>query len=349
MIESWSQWRVASVLLILALLLSGFPVPGLTGPAMAQDNDTTDQALTPIEEPRLAHIHAGRCEDLGIIVYELEGLRSYRTGGDSGDGAGSSELISGNASVPLSELFGEEFSVHVHESEPEKSTWLACAEVGNKPEAPWTESDGLVLRMKEQRESGYSGIARLRPSDDGASTEVTIALSTTPTSAATVEQAPAVPTSTYTSSTFGYEIGYGPPWQEAEATVAGGGDSVVLFNGSSYITFTGVRAFEGDPDECVDTFAAERMSDSRASNFRLDVDEDGNPSRGGTEATGAFVIYDHDYTFSAGVVPYTLFVACIPLIPNEAVLSIVQNVPTEDYDEQLELREALLRNLVLPQ
>jgi len=336
-------------MLILALLLSGFPVPGFTGPAMAQDNEPTDQALMPIEEPRLAHVHAGQCEDLGIIVYSLEGLRSYRTGGDGGDGAGSSELITGTASVPLAELFGEEFSVHVHQSEPEKSTWLACAEVGNKPEAPWTESDGLVLRMKEQSESGYSGIARLRPSDDGASTEVTIALSTTPTSAAPVEQAPAVPTSTYTSSTFGYEIGYGPPWQEEEATLAGGRDRVVLFNGSSYITFTGLRTFQGDPDECVDAFVAEHTSDPRASNFRLDVDEDGKPSRGGTEATGAFVIYDHDYTFSAGVEPYTLFIACIPLIPNEAVLAIVQNVPTEDYDEQLELREVLLRDLVLPQ
>ena len=88
MIESWSQWRAAFVLLILDLLLSGFPVPGLTGPALAQDNDTTDQALMPIEEPRLAHIHAGQCEDLGIIVYSLDGLRSYRTGGDSGNGPG---------------------------------------------------------------------------------------------------------------------------------------------------------------------------------------------------------------------------------------------------------------------
>ena len=349
MIESWSQWRVASVTLILALLLSGFPVPGLPGPAMAQDTDTADQALMPIEEPRLAHIHAGQCEDLGIIVYSLEGPRNYRTDGDSGDDAGSSELITGNASVPLSELFGEEFSVHVHKSEPEKSTWLACAEVGNRPEAPWTESDGLVLRMNEQRESGYRGIARLRPSDDGASTEVTIALSTTATSAAAVEQAPAVPTSTYTSSTFGYEIGYGPPWQEDQVGQSGGGDSVVLFNGSSFIEFTALRAFGGDPEECVEAFAADRISDPRASNFRLDIDEDGNPSHGGTEATGTFVIYDHDYTFSAGVEPYTLFVACIPLIPNEAVLAIVQNVPTEDYDEQLELREALLRDLVLPQ
>jgi hypothetical protein len=61
------------------------------------------------------------------------------------------------------------------------------------------------------------------------------------------------------------------------------------------------------------------------------------------------VIYAHDYTFANGVEPYTLFIACLPLIPNEAVLAIVQNVPTEDYDEQLELRETLLRDLVLPQ
>ena len=51
----------------------------------------------------------------------------------------------------------------------------------------------------------------------------------------------------------------------------------------------------------------------------------------------------------AWVEPYTLFVGCIPLIPNQAVLAVVQNVPTKDYNTQVTLREALLRGLTLNQ
>jgi hypothetical protein len=70
---------------------------------------------------------------------------------------------------------------------------------------------------------------------------------------------------------------------------------------------------------------------------------------GGTAATGAYAVYSHDYTFPDRVEPYTLFVGCVPLIPNEAVLAIVQNVPTAEYNDQVEPREALLRGLTLAQ
>jgi hypothetical protein len=60
-------------------------------------------------------------------------------------------------------------------------------------------------------------------------------------------------------------------------------------------------------------------------------------------------VYTHDYTFPDRVEPYTLFVGCVPLIANEAVLAIVQNVPTADYNDQVPLREALLRGLTLAQ
>ena len=123
----------------------------------------------------------------------------------------------------------------------------------------------------------------------------------------------------------------------------------MLFNDTSYITFTGAREFGGDPQACVDDFVTKLTADPNVSNLALATDEEGNELKGGTEATGAYAIYVHDYTFPDRVEPYTLFVGCVPLIPNEAVLAIVQNVPTADYNEQVPLREALLRGLTLAQ
>jgi plastocyanin len=305
--------------------------------------------LGPSEPARLAHIHAGTCEELGIVVYSLPDIRSYRLGEADSSGVGVVELTTGTANVPLRDLFGEPFSIHVHQSAQNKQTYIACSDIGSQPEAPWTESDGLTLNAREQQESGYSGFTTLRPTPDGG-TEVTIALAASPAAvAAAAAQEPPPPTSTYTSPTFGYTIGYGPAWQESENVSSNGRDRFVLFNGASYVVFTGQAAFEGDPQACVDAFVTELTADPNVSNLALAVDEQGNPEEGGTEATGAFAIYDHDYTFPDRVEPYTLFVSCVPLIPNEAVLAIVQNVPAAEYDEQVELREALLRGLTLAQ
>jgi hypothetical protein len=123
----------------------------------------------------------------------------------------------------------------------------------------------------------------------------------------------------------------------------------VLFNGTSYITFTGAREYGGDPQACVDDFVTELTADPNVSDLGLATDEEGNPLEGGTAATGAYAVYNHDYTFPDRVEAYTLFVGCVPLIPNEAVLAIVQNVPTAQYDDQVEPREALLRGLTLAQ
>jgi plastocyanin len=304
--------------------------------------------LQPAVESRLAHIHAGDCEALGIVVYSLPDIRTYRVGGDAGT-VGTVELIAGQANVPLEQLFTEPFSVHIHESETNKATYLACADIGGPPSAPWTPADGIVLEAIEQNGSGFSGLVTLLPSADGSATEVAVTLAASADAVAATEAVVPAPSSTYTSPTFGYTIGYGETWQETENISVNGRDRFVLFNGTSYITFTGEEAFDGDPQECVDTFVRQLISDPNVSNARLATDEQGQPLEGGTAATGAFAIYDHDYDFGNRVEPYTLFVGCVPLRENEAVLAIVQNVPTEDYNEQLALREALLRGLTLAQ
>jgi hypothetical protein len=179
---------------------------------------------------------------------------------------------------------------------------------------------------------------------------VTIALAVSEASAeaAAQQEAPPAPT-TYTSPSFGYTISYGPAWQESESSTTNGSDRFVLFNGTSYITFTSETGFGGDPKACVEAFVAQLTSDPNVSNLKLAVDDSGAPLEGGTAATGAYATYDHDYKFPDRTEPYTLYVGCIPLVPNEAVLAIVQNVPTAEYAQQVPLREALLRGLTLPQ
>ena len=305
--------------------------------------------LEPAEPSRLAHIHAGTCDELGIVVYSFPDIKTFRLDEGEEAGVGTVELITGTTQTPLSGLFGEPFSVHVHESAQNKQTYIACSNIGGRPGDPWTEAEGLTLRAVEQNGSGYSGFTTLRPAGDG-NTEVTIAIaaSSAATEAAAARPEPA-PSTTYASPTYGYTIGYGPMWEESENLSASDRDRLVLFNGTSYITFTGAREFGGDPQACVDDFVAELTADPNVSNLGLATDEEGNPLEGGTAATGAYAVYSHDYTFPDRVEPYTLFVGCVPLIPNEAVLAIVQNVPTADYNDQAELREALLHRSTLNQ
>jgi len=307
------------------------------------------QELAPEAESRLAHIHAGTCDELGIVVYSMPDLKTFRLNQAESGGIGSIELITGTADVPLSDLFSEPFSVHVHESAANKQIYLACANVGGRPVAPWSEREGLVLEAQEQNGSGYHGFATLRPTADG-ETQVTIALAVSEASAeaAAEQEQPPAPT-TYKSPSFGYTISYGPAWQESENSTTDDSDRFVLFNGTSYITFTSETGFGGDPRACVDAFVAQLTSDPNVSNLKLAVDDSGAPQEGGTAATGAYATYDHDYKFADRTEPYTLYVGCIPLVPNEAVLAIVQNVPTAEYSQQVPLREALLRGLTLPQ
>jgi plastocyanin len=324
------------------------------GDEPAADSPAADSAaglgrnLDPIEQSRLAHVHAGTCDELGIVVYSLPDIRTYRVDEANGAGVGAVELIAGSANVALGELFGEPFSIHIHESAQNKGTYLACADVGGRPDAPWSEADGLTLEAREQNGSGYSGFATLRPSV-AEGTDIAVVIAASPDSVEAVESQPATASTTYTSPSFRYTIGYGPTWQESENVSSSGHDRFVLFNGKSYITFTGAAAYGGDPDACVDAFVDQLTADPNVSNLDLAVDENGEPLEGGTEATGAFAIYNHDYAFPGRVEPYTLFVGCVPLVPNEAVLAIVQNVPTADYNTEVELREALLRGLTLAQ
>lgn len=302
------------------------------------------------EPVHLAHIHAGTCDQLGIVVYSLSNVQSVVLP-IGNDGAEQVEMIAGTANVALTDLFKEPFSVHIHESEQNKQNYIGCAEVGTQPAAPWAPDQGLSLDVAEQAKSGHHGVATLRP-DTGGATTVTILL-IAPTGKAPQNETgtpPPPPGTTYTSPTYGYSMTYGAAWTVNEQTSNNGVDQLVLTNGTSFVTVTGAEAYNGDPDTCVEGVVQQRLADPGVSNIKLATDERGQPIQGGTEATGAFAIYDHDYTLANGTTgPWTLYVQCIPLVPGKAVLSFVQNVPSASYADEEAARQALLRGLTLPQ
>jgi hypothetical protein len=269
----------------------------------------------------------------------------------SDEGGGVVEMISGTADVLLSDLFTEPFSIHIHESEQDKQNYVACAEIGQQPEAPWSPDDGLVLDLIEQAESGHRGIASLRP-DTGGATTVTLVMVA---EADTTEDSPDETTSppqgtTYVSPTYGYSITYGPSWTVQSEVTNDEMDQLILTNGISFVTATGAEMYEGDPDRCVAGAAEQRLADPAVSNIVLATDERGQPVQGGTEFTGAFALYDHDYTFANGTTEaWSLYVTCITIVPGEVVLAFAHNVPADSYADEMPARDALLRGLTLPQ
>ncbi len=308
------------------------------------------QNLTPVETARLAHIHAGTCDELGIVVYSFANARSYRLEPTSDD-RGPVELLVGSAGVEMPDLFIEPFSIHVHESDLNKQNYIACADIGGQPDAPWTEADGLVFELVEQQDSGLAGFASLRQGPDG-TTDVSIFLSgDVRTEEAVATPPPATnPPTTYVSPTYGYEINYNDTWDVSQEISSNGRDTLILTNGVSYIAFNGAPdTFGGDVADCVSALLQERTSDPNAFNVEVARGPDGEPLVGGTQATGAFAVFNHDYRFSSGVVPYTLYVNCVPLVPGESVLGVVQNAPAAEFESQIAPREALFRGVVLDQ
>lgn len=326
---------------------AGTAVPELPEIPITEAGDPRN--LTPVDTARLAHIHAGTCDELGIVVYSFASPQSYLLEPASED-RGPVELLVGSAGVAIPDLFTEPFSIHVHESDLNKQNYIACADIGGQPVAPWTEADGLVYELVEQQDSGLAGVASLRQGPDG-TTDVSLFLSGDVRSEEAPTPAPTTtPPTTYVSPTYGYSISYNNTWDVSQEISNSGRDTLILTNGVSYVAFNGVPdTFDGDIAACISALLQERTADPNAFNVEVALGPDGEPLVGGTQATGGFAVYNHDYQFSSGVVPYTLYVSCVPLIPGEAILGVVQNSPAADFESQIAPREALFRGVVLNQ
>jgi hypothetical protein len=70
----------------------------------------------------------------------------------------------------LDALLASNYAINVHLSADEIGTYLACGEIGGTVDA----NGALIIGLREQSSSGYTGIAFLQPALDGVSTNVSV-------------------------------------------------------------------------------------------------------------------------------------------------------------------------------
>jgi hypothetical protein len=144
-------------------------VVALTIPsASAQDATPVAQVTSP---SRPAHIHSGNCVELGDVVVPLNDLAAP-VGEEVGQADEAAQAESSFTTVPmtLDAILGADHAINVHLSTEQIETYIACGEIGGFIDA----SGSIVIGLREESSSGYTGIAFLSPGADGASTDVSV-------------------------------------------------------------------------------------------------------------------------------------------------------------------------------
>ena len=155
--------RVAStVLALVAIVASTIPS------AVAQDATPVAQLVAPA---RPAHIHSGNCVELGDVVVPLSDLTSpVSEGVGQADRATSAESSLTSVPMTLDAILGTDHAINVHLSAERIDTYIACGELGGIIDV----TGALVVGLREESDSGYTGIAFLSPGADGASTDISV-------------------------------------------------------------------------------------------------------------------------------------------------------------------------------
>ena len=136
--------------------------------AVAQDATPVAQPVAPA---RPAHIHSGNCVELGDVVVPLSDLTApVSEGVGQADRAIPAESSFTNVPMTLDAILGADHAINVHLSAEQIDTYIACGELGGVVDA----SGALVIGLREESDSGYTGIAFLSPGVDGASTDVSV-------------------------------------------------------------------------------------------------------------------------------------------------------------------------------
>ncbi|MFN8594067.1 MAG: hypothetical protein U0031_21645 [Thermomicrobiales bacterium] len=162
--------RLASIVTATALT-SATLVGFLAAPAFAQDATPVASPTVEAVVPRPAHIHSGSCTELGDVVAPLNDLTAP-VGAPVGqaDLAAIAETSFTTAPLTLDQMLGANHAINIHLSADQIQTYIACGEIGGI-----ISPDGsLVIGLREQQGSGYTGIAFLAPGADGASTNVSV-------------------------------------------------------------------------------------------------------------------------------------------------------------------------------
>ena len=133
------------------------------------------QDATPVAQPvgpaRPAHIHTGNCVELGDVVVPLTDLTAaVGEGVGQADEAIPAESSFTNVPMTLDAILAADHAINVHLSAEQIATYIACGELGGAVDA----GGALVIGLREQSDSGFTGIAFLAPGADGASTDVSV-------------------------------------------------------------------------------------------------------------------------------------------------------------------------------
>jgi hypothetical protein len=157
------QVRVAGALFALVAIVIS-TIPG----AVAQDATPVAQLVAPA---RPAHIHSGNCVELGDVVVPLTDLTGSVSGGvGQADRAAPAESSLTSVPMTLDAILGADHAINIHLSAERIDTYIACGELGGVIDA----TGALVVGLREESNSGYTGIAFLSPGADGASTDVSV-------------------------------------------------------------------------------------------------------------------------------------------------------------------------------
>ena len=146
-----------------------FATVALTIPgAVAQDATPVAQQISPA---RPAHIHSGNCVELGDVVVPLTGLIAP-VSEEVGQADRATPAESSLTTVPLTldAILGADHAINIHLSAERIDTYIACGEIGGVVDP----SGALVIGLREESDSGYTGIAFLAPGADGASTNASV-------------------------------------------------------------------------------------------------------------------------------------------------------------------------------
>lgn len=151
-------------------------VGGFGAGVFAQDA-TPEAGVLPeglTDAPHPVHIHAGSCAEgeLGDIVAPLTDITGAAGAIVGNQNATLAETSSTNVPLPLDAILAEDHAINARRSADEIGEYIACGEIGGAV----NENGALVIGLREQNRSGYSGVAYLSPGDDGASTDVSVFL-----------------------------------------------------------------------------------------------------------------------------------------------------------------------------
>jgi hypothetical protein len=155
--------RVAGVVFALVVIVAS-TIPG----AIAQDATPVAQPVAPA---RPAHIHSGNCVELGDVVVPLTDLTApVSESVGQADRATPAESSFTTVPMTLDAMLAADHAINVHLSAERIDTYIACGELGGIVDA----TGAIVVGLREESDSGYTGIAFLSPGADGASTDASV-------------------------------------------------------------------------------------------------------------------------------------------------------------------------------